>query len=358
MTWEQAMMCRDASPETCDQQASAANPAPVPRRPARLRAKLLLLLVSLLVALLLGEIAVRLGILIAHRAPLVRSDAQAGWSLEPNLRNLTRVEKHGKYVISTDAEGHRLTRPLDDSTARDQPAVLLVGDSFAQGQAVNDAETFAWVLAHEASLNVINLGVLGYGTDQELITLEAYLEAHRTLKVRDIVLFVFDNDFLDVQISYHPALGRSKPRFHVRDGRLERGNYELGLSDHLMDLSAFYWLVNSKRAMLVPDPYPPADQGLEEVVACVRAMRELAGTRAARFHVFAHRHLLVPVDISPSTWAEFLHRCNAIDLTHRLLAMKDPNPISYDNNHWSPAAHRLVAGVLKEHLDATAAVAH
>ena len=66
--------------------------------------------------------------------------------------------------------------------------------------AADDHEAFPWILAHEMPLNVVNLGVLGYGTDQELVSLEAYLEAHPALNVRDVVVFVAANDFTDVQV--------------------------------------------------------------------------------------------------------------------------------------------------------------
>jgi hypothetical protein len=304
------------------------------------------------VAVLLGEIAVRVCAAVLHRVPLVVSDERAGWALEANLRDQIRVGDGGQYVISTDGEGHRITRRADEREVARAPYVVLVGDSFVQGQAVNDSETFGWILAHKASVNVVNLGVLGYGTDQELVSLSAYLEAHPTLDVRDIVVLVFDNDFIDVQVDSHPALGRSKPCFRIRDGQLDTAGYGRSISDRLMDMSALYWLLNSKRALFFKDPDPDVTGGGEMIVACAAAMRDIARRRGARFHLLAHRHLREWKPFPQSFWADFVARSGATDITPLLLAMKGADPIAYDGGHWSPAAHRLVASVLKQRMAA------
>jgi hypothetical protein len=296
--------------------------------------------------LVLGEVAVRLTARITHRVPLVVSDAQAGWALQPSLRDQIRAGHGGQYVISTDEEGHRLTRLADERSAGLSPAVILVGDSFVQGQFVNDSETFAWVLAQETSLNVVNLGVLGYGTDQELVSLAAYLEAHPTLPVRDIVVVVFDNDFIDVQLPYHPAVARSRPSFRVTNGRLEPVGYRLRFSDHLMDYSYLYWLLNSKWSLIAKEVEPDSVEGVEVVHACVAAMRDLATRRGAHFHVLAHRNLSWRRPFSDSQWADFVYRSGATDITPGLMAMKEA-AIAYDGGHWSPAGHGHVATIVK-----------
>jgi len=301
--------------------------------------------------LVLGEITVRVCAAVMHRVPLVVSDEQAGWALEPELRDQIREGDGGQYVISTDEEGHRITRRTEEQPAAGNPSVIVVGDSFVQGQSVNDSDTFAWILAHETSLNVVNLGVLGYGTDQELASLKAYLEAHPTLDVRDVVVLVFDNDFIDVQVDYHPALGRSKPRFRLTDGQLQTAGYRRSLSDRLMDLSSLYWLINSKRALLFKKPEPDVAGGSEAVLACTAAMRDIATRRGARFHLLAHRHLRGLKPFPESVWADFLHRSGAMDITPRLRAMKGRSPLGYDGGHWSAAGHQLVAALVKERLE-------
>jgi hypothetical protein len=309
-------------------------------------------------ALGLGEIAVRVSAAATHRVPLVVSDVHAGWALEPRLKDQIRAGDGGQYVISTDEEGHRITRRSDERSRAASASVILVGDSFVQGQSVDDQETFAWILAHEASLNVINLGVLGYGIDQELAGLNAFLDAHPRLEVRDIVVLVFDNDFIDVQVDYHPALGRSKPRFKLTGGELDTAGYRRSLSDRLMDLSALYWLINSKRALFFKDREPDVAGGSEVILACTQAMKDTARRRGARLHLLAHRHLRGVKPFAESVWADFINRSDATDITPRLRAMKGANPLSYDGGHWSAAGHRLVASLLKERLEAASTAAN
>ncbi len=255
--------------------------------------------------------------------------------------------------MSTDEEGHRITRAASERPSVSQKTVIMVGDSYIQSLGANDPETFAWILAHEMPVNVVNLGVLGYGTDQELLALEAFLAAHPALGVRDVVVFVSQNDFIDVQLDYH-YLARRKPRFAVANGRLERGGYRLGLSDRLMDFSYLYWLVNSKiaerRSLGSADPAA----GIDVVVACLAAMREAATRRGAHFHVLAH-HLVEIAPMAEARWAEFLRRAGATDITEALRLPKTPDPIGYDRFHWSVSGHQRVAALLKDRLDATSA---
>jgi hypothetical protein len=346
----EVMPGEELAPIQLDKHPPETRTAPGVRRPRRIGAKLLLLLVSVGLALFVCELGVRLGIAVTHRVPLVVNDERVGWALQPNLRNEVRADLHGRYVISTDAEGHRLTHPPGQQPAATN-TVLLVGDSFVQGQAVDDKDTFAWVLASGMSVNVVNLGVLGYGTDQELIGLEAFLETHPSLLVRDVVVVVFDNDFLDVQVDYHPALGRSKPRFRITDGRLERSEYRLSWSDRFMDISALYWLGNSKRALIFKAPEPHPAGGIELVVACLSAMRRVVEERGARFHVLAHRHLRRPEDISEAQWKGFLQRTGGVDMTPRLRRTNGPDLVGYDNNHWNAVGHAYVAALVNEQLE-------
>ncbi len=327
-------------------------PPPAGRRPNR-RTKLLLLLAGIAVALVLAEIGARLFVAVTHRVPLIVSDSRAGWVLQPNLRNTIRGGDGGQFVINTDAEGHRITRGADEPSAAGSPTVLIVGDSYAQSTGVEDREAFPWILAHEMPLNVVNLGVLGYGTEQELISLEAYLEAHPVLDVRDIVVFITANDFSDVQCNYH-YLGRNKPRFRLANGRLDRGSFHLTLSDRLMDLSYFYWLANSQYALRFAPQVQEPLAGSDLIIACAAAMRDAATRRGARIHVLVH-HLREFFPATQSWWEDFARRAGGTDITERLRLPNGANPFVYDGHHWNAEVHKRVAAVVKQRLAATTA---
>jgi hypothetical protein len=316
----------------------------------RLWARLLLLLGSTAVGLGLAEMGARLFVAVTHRVPLIVSDPHMGWALQPNLRNAIRGGEGGQFVISTDAEGHRLTRRPDEGAAKGSSTALIVGDSFIMSTAVDDHETFAWILAHEMDRNVVNLAVLGYGTDQELVSLEAYLEAHPAVDVRDVVVFVAANDFTDVQKRFQ-YLGRSKPCFQVTDGRLDRPSFQLTLSDRLMDVSYLYWLANSQIAAHSINEAKDPPAGSAVIVACLAAMRQTAARRGARLHVLAH-HLREQWPATESWWKDFCRRAGGTDITERLRPPNGSDPFSYDRVHWSPAVHQRVAAIVKERLEA------
>jgi len=338
--------------EPVEQQIGEGSQQPALRLVGRRQAlaKLLLVVAGCLVALVLGEITVRIFAAVTHRVQLVVSDGRAGWVLLSNLHDLTRGGEGGRFVINTDSEGHRITRRASEPISANRPTIIVVGDSFVQSTGVDDAETFPWIVASEMPVNVVNLGVLGYGTDQELVNLDAYLQAHSTIDVRDVVVLVCTNDFMDVQTDFH-YLARTKPRFHLVDGRLVRPAFRLRMSDHLMDASYLYWLLNSKYAeYLFKGPNEPA-LGVDLVVACVDAMREIVTRRGARLHVLAH-HLKELQPLGESRWAEFCRRAGAVDITERLRPPNGANPFCYDGHHWSVEVQQRAAALLKERLEA------
>ena len=77
----------------------------------------------------------------------------------------------------------------------------------------------------EMRVNVVNLGVPVMALIKSS-TLEAFLESHPALDVRDIIVFVSQNDFIDVQ--RRPLLVCCKLCFRVIDGWLDRGQLPAG----------------------------------------------------------------------------------------------------------------------------------
>lgn len=304
-------------------------------------------------ALVLGEVAVRVTAAAMHREPIVVSDPHAGWAGKPNLNDRKVIYGGGAFTLNTDALGYRISYPIGQSLPVGAPDLLVVGDSFAEGISVNDDQTFPWMLARRTPYHVVNLGVVGYGTCQELVKLEEYFESYPQAAIRHIVVLVFDNDFTDVQRDLEQYLGRHRPSFHIVDQTLVRPPYEVPIADRLMDMSRLFWLVRSKLALLTANDSPPPERGVELVLACLGEMRRLAETRAVRLHVFAHHYLRLAGPIFPdSVWQRFLDRSGAVDMTERLRASKGPDPVGTDGAHWSPAGNELVTDIVVKALAA------
>ena len=113
-----------------------------------------------------------------------------GWAGRPGA-----VAPMGGGRVSLNADGFRgrdLSRPKDGARTR----VVLLGDSIAFGYGVSDEETFAHRLdVEDNGLEVLNLGVEGYGPGQELLV----LQRHGVRADPDVVVLAvcLRNDFVD-----------------------------------------------------------------------------------------------------------------------------------------------------------------
>src|SRR5262249_32893265 len=98
--------------------------------------------------------------------------------------------------------------------------IVMLGDSITFGFGVRDDETFSADLERlDPALEVVNLGVQGYGTDQELLKLRAEGLASRPVGV--VLHVCLANDPLDnaADKSIYDGV-YPKPYFRLVDGRL------------------------------------------------------------------------------------------------------------------------------------------
>ena len=314
-------------------------------------ADVLTLLVGLIVALAAGEAATRLAGRVLHRIPIVASHPMMGWTGRSNLHRAAKTYSGGTFRMSTDSLGHRLSYPSEQSPADDSPVILLAGDSFVQGVGVEDEATVGRQLANTLrGHHVINLGIAGYGSDQELLSIEDYFRTG-SHSVSDIVVVVYENDFRDVQKSFDFALARSKPVFRVSGQQLERGSYALSLLDRLMDHSHLVWLVRSKITYRFRPPEVRPESGVDVVVACLEEIRRVGRAHHARVQVVAHRQLGPPYghasEMSDELWREFIQKSGALDMTESIRAGPGPAPIGFDGLHWSVEGTRRAADAIR-----------
>ena len=169
-----------------------------PRKKSR-RKKLLLVLVGLVCGLLLTEIFLRIA---GYSAPLFyEPDYYRGVALRPNIAGT--YQREGRNNVSINSAGlrdreHAIAKPPD--TIR----IALLGDSYCEALQVPLEQTFWWQLPQRLEgceqfkgkhVEIINFGVSGYGTAQELITLRQKVWQYSP----DIVMLVMttNNDFSD-----------------------------------------------------------------------------------------------------------------------------------------------------------------
>ena len=144
-------------------------------RARKLFPKLLLILFGVLLGGTLAEIALRVA---GYSYPEFYSlDQSRGYALRPRAEGWYRKEGEAYVRINSDGlrdQEHSLTKPGD--TIR----IAVIGDSYPEALPVSLEEAFWWVMGKRLQecgafpgkkIEVLNFGVSGYGTAQELLTL-------------------------------------------------------------------------------------------------------------------------------------------------------------------------------------------
>ncbi len=189
-----------------------------------LKARILLIVLSLLCGVIIAELILRvLGITYPR---FHRVDEHLGVALRPGARGWW--VKEGKAFIEINSAGFR-DREHSKDKAPNNIRIAVLGDSFAEALAVPMADTFWAVMERQLrgcdALNgrdaeVINFGVAGYGTGQELLSLRRRVWDYSP---EIIVLAFFSGN--DVRDNSRILEGSStKPYFFLENGNLVLDN--------------------------------------------------------------------------------------------------------------------------------------
>ena len=184
----------------------------------------LLLAGSLCFALLLAEVFLRITGT-AYNGSFFQADPQLGWSLRPNSEGWQILETKNYVRINSDGL-HDREHPLikDPHTLR----IAVLGDSCTESLQEPIEKSWLSVMGQQIAqspglggrhVEVINFGVSGYGTTQELLTLRNKVWKYNP----DIVLLAFysGNDVFNNHRDLNPSVGAEQcPYFVFKDNRL------------------------------------------------------------------------------------------------------------------------------------------
>jgi hypothetical protein len=165
-----------------------------------------LVLASVAVGLLAMELIVRVLLpqqLILVRPDIWRPDDTTGWRRCENID--TRVNwGEGSVRLVTDADGYRIDRPENRVRGRADLSILMVGDSFLEALAVENASTIPRLIAdslaarHGIAVRVDNSSSGGWDPNHYR------LEVERALSKREydlgVVFFYVANDIVDAKL--------------------------------------------------------------------------------------------------------------------------------------------------------------
>jgi hypothetical protein len=102
-------------------------------------------------------------------------DAHLGWQNKAGSYVVPPYHPSGETIHITFLEKGRRRTGVDSST-NSAGELILIGDSFTQGWAISDSETYAWKLKEKFPFfDVLNYGTGGYGSYQSLLMLEREL---------------------------------------------------------------------------------------------------------------------------------------------------------------------------------------
>ncbi len=216
---------------------------------------LLLLFFGLSLSLIVGEICLYL--MGFSNKNFYRWDPQIGSTLVPDIEGWVTGEN--KVYIRVNSEGfrdreHSLLKP--EKTLR----IAVLGDSMAEAVQVPMENTF-WSLMEKDleeckvingnKVEVLNFGISGFGTGQELLTLR-----HKVWKYNpDIILLAFltGNDFRNN--SYHLDPNPKAPYFYYKDDQLTLDDSfnksEYFLTRQKWHYKFLYWVYNHSRILQI-----------------------------------------------------------------------------------------------------------
>jgi hypothetical protein len=245
---------------------------------------------------------------------LAQFDPELGWSYVPNRSAIQTfgTDPH-KIAIHFSSIGSRVRSPAKTLTPS-APSLMLVGCSITMGQGLLYEETVAGILEDTPGfpLQIVNLGVQGYGTDQSLLLLKRHFATFNT----KVVVYGFFYDHLMRNANYDRrhiyARGHflgTKPLFGLRsDGtlylkRLPHKYDELNYSPRLCSTAQ---IVMTKYG---PKPTPDLTRAL------VQEMRDYVSSHGATFVLLDWKwggtddyfqgmnlHLIDLADKAPNGW--------------------------------------------------------
>lgn len=329
---------------------------------------LALLLTSTVFALGLSEAALRL----MGRGPLKVSperdrfwkhDSLLGWAHRPGQDGTFETPQF-RISVRINRQGLR-DREHTYERATNAGRILVLGDSFAWGYGVEKSDRFSQRLEALLGVEVINAGVSGYSTDQELLW---FREEGVKYDVDLVIVVVAGNDIGDNSRSLVHNI-YYKPRFVTRAGRLvltgtpvpqtnpqgrsiyflsQRSALAYFLVQRYFDLHAVYRELRRDG----PDaaaPAPSADASpdgpFDLTIALLDEMRGVAASHGAGFMVVAtDRWWNGPPGATHPDFVAALRAKGFRVLNVEAMPGFDPGSMVIpDDGHWNAAGHDFVA---------------
>ncbi len=332
------------------------------------------IVIALLFLLLCGELATRAWYFYKAHVnnqklfTIISLDDELGWRPTPDYSFSGELRDAGgnpySVNISTDSEGFRIHGDPDEQQRR---KVLFLGDSFTQAMHVSDDMTYFGLLGDELDVEVFAYGVEGYGTLQQFMVLDRYVDAIQP----DVVIIQFcPNDI----INNHPELERRSTlnrmgleRPYLVDGEIvhETAANLPWLRNFAARYSRFLYTIVKQVDRLNVNPETSIERVIREEGMDNELFRESFEVVAQVLETIRKR---VPesteVYAFSSDWGRPYHPefmrvseeagIRFINGNGRALSIAEKRGTTTraaDTAHWNNEGHRIVASVLRRYLE-------
>lgn len=316
--------------------------------------KLALFIISLVAVLFLPEILASIYAYFFYPR-LVISDTELGWKYRPNSKKVVRYfNQDAVYNLSINSDGFR-----DDEFSKDRDCyrIMVLGDSMTFGLGVNQDEVFCYLLEKEikrahpdSKIDVMNFGISGFSTGQELLCLKKYSDIYPP---NIVILMLFDqNDFEDnacivSQGRYTPhfKLEKDKLAFENSPNRLEK------IMTFLRDRSYVLYFLSTRLSMT--DQFFSIKQNINEATK-ILLMQEILDemfiyTNAKRVPLFIF-YIRYKDSHNNFRFGEMKQYCIDKGIFFREIALVSSEQIK-GISHWNKKGHISVATIIYNALE-------
>ena len=334
-----------------------------------------LILLSTFITLAVSELVVRtLGFHPMYVSPerdrFWKYDSLLGWAHEPRQEGIFETPQFRTHVRIND-KGLR-DRSHSYERQNDTQRILVLGDSFAWGYGVEESERFSQILEKSLDVEVINAGVSGYSTDQELLWYRNEGIKYET----DLVILVVtgndvgDNDQELVSTIYY------KPRFLLERGKLvlkaypvpktsPQGKFIYSLSQRsalayfliqrYFDVRSLYGKYRANADSTGPSASAAGTptEPFKLTIALIDEMKALAESKHAKFMIVSNdRWWNYPGEEIYRDFVATMQNEGFLVLDVESLPGFDPKAMLIPGDgHWSRAGHAFVTEQIKDFIE-------
>jgi len=296
-------------------------------------------------------------------------DKQWGWRPAPNYNFIgTKEDASGNsypVVIHIDENGFRTFGDLKSNKKK----VLVLGDSYTHAVDVSDDKTYYSLLGQMMPIEVFAFGCGGYGTLQEFMVLDKYIEL---IHPDAIVLQQTGNDFInndyDLEVrSFNNNNGLRRPYLVENNKivyRLPKSFPGLWQFSNQYSRLSYFFLTRFDRIYSAPSGENSIEREIEKIGAEFPPFQSSIGitdriVQKIRTRVPKHVEIYAfEISALSPYYREFQnisarHDIEFIDGIPQAILVAEGKGIvtkAKDKNHWNEAGHQIAAKILNEYF--------